>query len=62
VERTEAVVESSKRAAGKRTALGNDLVRCPFCGETAIVGQGVIRHQPDCWRGGMWALYEREAA
>jgi hypothetical protein len=37
-----------------------DPVSCPFCGADGVVGQRLIKHEPDCWRGGMLALYDRE--
>jgi hypothetical protein len=37
-----------------------DPVSCPFCGADGVVGERLIEHKPDCWRGGMLALYDRE--
>jgi hypothetical protein len=37
-----------------------DRVECPFCGADGVVGERLIEHKPDCWRGGMLALYDRE--
>jgi hypothetical protein len=37
-----------------------DRVECPFCGAEGVVGERLIEHKPDCWRGGMLALYSQE--
>jgi hypothetical protein len=35
-------------------------VSCSFCGADGVVGERLIVHAPDCWQGGMLALYDRE--
>ena len=59
--RSEAELSEGRKEGMRRGSRSTgDLVRCPFCDEVGRGELGPVKHKPDCWRGGMWALYEAE--